>query len=50
MVGNQKVKEEKTTILNEDGTKEVIEKTEDENGVHEKKYRLGKNNEQLAIE
>ncbi len=32
MVGGQKVKEIKTTILHEDGTKDVIEVIEDEKG------------------
>ncbi len=49
-VGKNKVREIKTTILNEDGTKDVIERIEDEKGVSEKKHRYGKDDKLLSIE
>ena len=48
--GDKLIKEVKTTTLNPDGTKDVLEITEDASGKKEVKKKLDKDNQVLSIE
>lgn len=50
LVNGKKVVEQKSTKYNADGTKDVHELVEDEQGKKEKKLKLDKNNNTLALE
>ena len=48
--GDKTIKEIKTTTLNPDGTKKVVETIEDASGVQTKTKHIGKDNKLLSIE
>lgn len=50
MVGASKVTEKKTTLLKEDGTKEIDEEVIDDKGSTVTRKHLGKDDKPIAIE